>query len=536
MNLVESFRLNERWTSIAGHILTIGMMAVVGAGLVRLVSFLVPLWNAYGVPFLAVMLAIEALVSYRIVVRLPAYDWNAILFRAVEWIVLASLVKLFTELRFGWAYFLENLGRWPHHFLEAFFTTDYFLTLALVTAIWFASTLFAHDLSDLEGDVDLLRSEDRPIDRHAAHREITGRFLALGLFLVIVAGIMRQGRVPFGGRQPVPSGDVLFVFWYFLLGLVLLGLTNFASLRATWSIERVSLPRDLALRWILTSLLFVGGLTGLALLLPTRYSLGFLAVLAYLISLVVFFFELVFAAFVGLIFFLGSVISYLFKFLFGHTKLETGGLSPTRFFQNVVPPAPGNLNSASGWETAKSVLFWVVLVLVLVYAFTQYIKKSRELAQSLGRFNPWTWLASFWAWLKTGFRTTGRSLRTALEAGAHKLRARGKSKPARERWRLPAWRRLDPRQRVLFYYLGLVRRAGEAGLPRQAWMTPREYSGTLSKELSENGENLAALTEAFIQARYSRKTVGAGFAGQAKEAWDRLRSALRQRRAARKKD
>jgi hypothetical protein len=536
MNLVESFRINERWTSIASHILAVGLLAFVAAGLVRLGGFLVPLWNPAGVQLMATLVAVEALVSYRTAIRLPAYDWNGVLFRAVEWIVLASLIKLFTELRFGWGYFVDNLSRWPHNFVEAFFTSDYFLTLALSLIVWFAATLFAHDLTDLEGDVELLRNADHPVDRRSAHREITGRFLGLGLLLVVVAGVMRQGRIPLGGRSPVPSADVLFVVWYFLLGLVLVGLTNFASLRATWSIERVRLPASLAPRWIFSSLVFVGVLAGLALLLPTRYSLGFLAVLSYLIGLLVFFIELVFAAFTAVIFFLGSLLTTIIKFLFGDFRHENNKLDPSRFFQTVVPPAPVQVNSPSWWETAKSVLFWVVLALVVVFAFSQYLKRNRALAQSLGRFKPWRWLAAFRDWLMAGFRKTGRGLRTALEAGAQKLKARRSLRNPRVQRKAANFRKLDPRQRVLFYYLALVRRAEESGLPRQPWMTPREYSRALSRELSEVGENVTALTEAFMQARYTRQAVDAAFAGQAKEAWERLRSALRQRRAARKKE
>jgi hypothetical protein len=80
---------------------------------------------------------------------------------------------------------------------------------------------------------------------------------------------------------------------------------------------------------------------------------------------------------------------------------------------------------------------------------------------------------------------------------------------------------------VLFYYLAMLRRAGEHGLPRQPQETPYEYRGTLSAILADADRDLASMTETFVEARYSRHKVTAEQAGWVKRWWERIRRSLR---------
>ncbi len=51
-------------------------------------------------------------------------------------------------------------------------------------------------------------------------------------------------------------------------------------------------------------------------------------------------------------------------------------------------------------------------------------------------------------------------------------------------------RRLSPRQKVIFYYLAMVRRAREAGLPRQDDQTPYEYARSLTSSLEDGKQDV----------------------------------------------
>jgi hypothetical protein len=87
-------------------------------------------------------------------------------------------------------------------------------------------------------------------------------------------------------------------------------------------------------------------------------------------------------------------------------------------------------------------------------------------------------------------------------------------------------RSLDPRRQVYFFYLAMVRRSAEQGLPREPSQTPSEYASALERALPAVGEDVDALTAAFVEARYSRQEVDAGRAKIARTTWGRIRRAL----------
>ena len=86
--------------------------------------------------------------------------------------------------------------------------------------------------------------------------------------------------------------------------------------------------------------------------------------------------------------------------------------------------------------------------------------------------------------------------------------------------------RFTPRQQVIFFYLALVRRGKEAGLPRQSSQTPYEYARSLELGLVEQTDALMDMTERFLDARYSPHEVTPEQVSRAKQAWEQVRKAL----------
>jgi hypothetical protein len=80
---------------------------------------------------------------------------------------------------------------------------------------------------------------------------------------------------------------------------------------------------------------------------------------------------------------------------------------------------------------------------------------------------------------------------------------------------------------VQFFYLTLMRRARDRGLPRQISETPNEYKQKLKGNLPDLDEDLDAFTETFLEARYSLHPITADQAGLARKIWSRLRKSLR---------
>jgi hypothetical protein len=80
---------------------------------------------------------------------------------------------------------------------------------------------------------------------------------------------------------------------------------------------------------------------------------------------------------------------------------------------------------------------------------------------------------------------------------------------------------------VLYYYLSVLRRADERGIPRRPAQTPDEYRARLGPSLPQAEEEVNQLTDAFVEARYSRHTVEREQARRVRESWQRVKAALR---------
>jgi hypothetical protein len=92
-------------------------------------------------------------------------------------------------------------------------------------------------------------------------------------------------------------------------------------------------------------------------------------------------------------------------------------------------------------------------------------------------------------------------------------------------------RRLPPRELVRYFYLSAAKRATQAGQSRGPNQTPYEYQDMLDNRFPELEPDLTGLTNAFIKARYSYRPVRKEDADAVKPLWQRIKVALRRRRA-----
>jgi Domain of unknown function (DUF4129) len=191
-----------------------------------------------------------------------------------------------------------------------------------------------------------------------------------------------------------------------------------------------------------------------------------------------------------------------------------------------LPPAAASLPAWAG-----GALFWITMALILGYA--AYIYLSDRGVQ-------FTWLLVFWQLLRErwsaffgGYRRWQRTL-----VRNHTGDRAADSETAQVHWskRGLDWRRLDPAQQVRYFYLTTLEQAKERGIGRTNGETPNQYAPRLAAQLSatetnDNPENQSAekeqavlkLTEAFIQARYSRKTVAPTESTTLAHIWEKLK-------------
>jgi hypothetical protein len=523
--LRESFNANEMLTLLASHLLVAGMMVCLAVAVRNLAERIVPGWQGGYIPWLALLVSGEALYSRRLVRRESDLLTSAFVYRLVEWVVMALLIKLYLVASTGLTLFLREMLSWGEGFLANFFDPEYMFVLFLAFIIWYLSGEFAGQLLELEGDRFLLEADVELgiiSDRTAVRRGLVLRVLSIGMLMVLITALLRWDYQSLWGERAVPTYSLSYVMLYFVLGIALITLAHFSARRAIWALDRIPISRNIARSWLVYSLLFLFGVSLLAFILPTGYSMGLLATLQYVFKLL--------SSLVYFIFYLLSLpLVFLVRLITRSTEIPEPEqpLPPPEFTPPLVTSAvPAELP----WvDLLRSIVFWAIFLGIAVYAFKIFIEQNEYLWERLRNLPGWQYLAIFWSWLAGGFRRADRQIRSAIRSGLLRLSRSGGGGASRQTAGFLNLRLLSPRQRVLFFYLALLRRSQESGLPRQPSQTPFEYAQRLQQDLPEVDEDLKSLTGAFVEARYSRHTITPESANLVRRYWGRIKHALRTR-------
>jgi hypothetical protein len=333
-------------------------------------------------------------------------------------------------------------------------------------------------------------------------------FVVGGVMLVLTAVL--RNNLAFLGFTTRPLQTGLFnVVLYFIFGLILLAQSQFAVLRARWSLDQVPIAHNLAPRWAVYSLLLLSVCAVLVVFLPTRYALGLLDTLAFLINLLKF---LVFL----IIFILWLPIQFILG-LFGRQTSSDSPISATPL--EPLGPADPNGGAIPWLEIIKSILFWSVLLGLVGFSLYYYLRQRADLLTALAKLPALAWLARFWNWFTGGLRQMDTRARAALKSVAQRLRPTRVA--AASAWSFVNLRRLSARQQIYFYYLALLRRAD---VPRRPSQTPFEYQQQLSHLPPDD---LSGLTQSFIEARYTPHEITRDQVSLARRFWENIRRALR---------
>lgn len=353
-------------------------------------------------------------------------------------------------------------------------------------------------------------------DRPAILNRIVARWVGGGILMVIAAAGLQVER-PVNGffalsQQNMPPAVIAAIVIYFLTGLVLVSQGQLALLRTRWLLDRVPSSENVLRQWPLYVLLLLLAIGLVATLLPFggTFLLGqiLFGALNFVFNLVI----TVFRFFMGLFLLLMAA-------LVGETPPGPAPAAPP-------PPPPPTIEALPpaaahfpAW--AGGALFWLSMALILGYA--AYIYLSDRGVQ-------FTWLLTFWQLLRERwlalFGSYRQWQRSRLRSGTQQaVEANG---PTKVHWskRGLDWRRLDPTQQVRYFYLTTLEQAKEHGIGRASGETPSQYAprlaghiaaaGKAAEEGAEEGveesgkvnndqQAVQKLTDAFIQARYSKQ-------------------------------
>ncbi len=262
--------IQRRWPINAAYLAAFGMITCGAAVLIQFLLWFFPTLDPRGMLLACALAALEAMLSFWLIKRLPTAQRQTAWYRGTEVLILLVALKFFTELRSGTASFWSNFLLWSVAFPSNILNLHYILTALPVMAAWYAGTLFAADLF-LLGSAEAASLDER--SKTTPVRDlILRRFLTLGMAVILLAGIPLQRVFP--TSRPAEAAIAPAASAYFVLGIVLLSLTRYASLETTWLEAKLAIPAQIPRRWFATSALILAVLVFLISWLPTNYGLG----------------------------------------------------------------------------------------------------------------------------------------------------------------------------------------------------------------------------------------------------------------------
>ena len=525
---------NEKRFRSVSYTLLFFIMACVVLTLGIFIHHLLPRWHADIIAGILLFLVMDRLYTYRQLKTLTPWSSEWLIATGVQAVVIVFVIRFLLSYVSGPDALITDLARITRGNIVDLITPEFIITLLLAFATWELITRFLELLDEIGLDMRLALIEERPVlpgDPVPAHQRMTSLIFTTGILLVILTALTRINfeGIENSGGIPVAlnrfSGAEAGALLYFVFGFALLSLSRLMSLQTHWNRLRIPVSSDhLPRQWALYSLLLLVILAIFVSLLPAGDSFGFFAVIRMLL-------DYLFRVF----FFLFEVFILLILLLFSLPFLLLGRTPPfvNRFASPVLPTLPTQpltpMTDNALWELIRSILLWGSLIVILIFSLIHFLRQHEDIVAALRKSRVVNWLVLAWQWLYRNADKTRASLSSAIADGWQRLRSRLGSQRMLPR---PGWislRSLDPRRKVYFFYLAMIRRAGEQGVTRAASQTPSEYAAKLERAIPSATADIDSITEAFVQARYSRQEVDLKKASAVKETWERIRRALQEK-------
>lgn len=510
--------LRRSWVRHVLQPLIVGLMVgCIAVSLVQLAHTLAPTWNK---TYFIIAPILAALAGYytRYLAMRRFLDWGE-KFRMLmtEWVLMFVLLKIAGYIGDSWASVLADVRGWSDN-VYAIFDAETLAAFGLCLMGWRAAWATVRDIEEIADPLPHYGSEEEfPMTR------LRRRFTIGGVLLFAMAGLAHTGIAALEASWTRSTLVVLSVLAYFLFGLLLLGQMHFARLARLWESRKARVESKMSVRWVQYGAALLALALVIAFILPTGYTVGLLDLAYYLIRAVSYLF---------------SWIMYLFAALFtliAYSLARFGETEPT--ISPVTLEMPGEMmTSPSGgaewpWlDVLRSLLFWGIAAAFLIYVLRAYLRDRAELRAMIARWGIVERLRGWWAAVRRWWRGVRREVGARAKAALAKISLRRAGREGRSQRRRPGDSR---RAQIAYYYLSTLDEAKEVGLPRRQAQTPYEYSPTVEMALPEAQEEMARLTRAFVEARYSSHRISDEEVSRLQGMWERLRQALREFRIAR---
>ncbi|GAB4521495.1 MAG: hypothetical protein Fur0018_02070 [Anaerolineales bacterium] len=487
-----------------------------------------PAWAHYPLAGLAALTALESQLAGGAMrkERLHWFEAEGGRYLLAEWGVLALLSRAAGYLPLGLAALRRDVYGWTLQ-LSRFFDEPYLVTLVFLALIWGLARLFDADLEALQSHESDLRWESLgklEASRQTAREAVTRRVFGMGAAAAVCAALTRLESQSYLPLPPVRQPALWALVLFFAAGLFLMGQAYFALMRGRWVWERTRIEDTLPRSWMFSILVLFAAAGLLALLLPTHFSLGLLPFLWGVAVLLVRVVTYVFFWLILLFSLLMLPISWLTQWMQGTPQTEKPSFAftppspPASPFEQTPPPWSG----LTWWETARAVLFWGLVLILLGAAVLQFVRQNRAWWEKAAAWPFIGGLIAALRWLAGFLRGAGSTLGAATARGRERLwqsLRRGTTMGLRAAPLRPR----SPRDRIFSFYQGFLQRMALAGRGRRASQTPLAFAEQVSKDWPEGHAAVQDLTDVFMQARYAHLSDEAALLPRALRAWRELR-------------
>jgi hypothetical protein len=530
---VERIWKNQRLASQSSYLLVAGMLVCLAIAIQLAGENLLGDWQGGYFPWMIFLVSLEAIYAQNLL-RKRGYsylDREFWFFRTAEWVVFFVLIRSVLLFNRGLGFLSEELMRWQKDWLTFFDDPEFFIILIIAAGLWSLSGFFGEDIDRLQSkptDMQFDSISEMELDRNSAKISIVRRTLTTGIGLIFLNIFVRLNLGQIFGESVTTQMSTTNVLVYFALAIILLSLCEYALLRGRWLWEQTPLENDISRRWFVYAAVFLGLLVILALVLPTAYTIGFLDTLRFLLAVLSFIAGIIFYLFTTLFALLYLLFNFLISGNSGSLGEETEALTLPEFrFQNQAPVlSAGNPII----ETIISGVFWFILFLIILMSFVYYYRENKENFARLRASRATAWFFALMAQLWAIVYRFSRGTTSMVSSFISGLQARLSPSSSQLGMKTIGVKRRSARDKVLFYYLALIRRGQEIGLPRQRNQTPHAYQEYLLPKIPEEMvSDLDVLTEQFLKARYSRHTIADEQVSRVQHAWRHLRRFFRDR-------
>ncbi|MBK7896889.1 MAG: DUF4129 domain-containing protein [Anaerolineaceae bacterium] len=469
---------------------------------------------------------------------------NHTAYRAAELLLLALLLRLFTWTVVGnWPTLADipDMLRLPHLFLfdGAFIFSGLLTLFGWERAISLGATF--NNLSIDQAEVYYYAmppkqrsASDKPVRTnrgaivYSFFRQWVGGALILALVTAMcnfdVVDVYRGSSLALA-RQGLRSELLLFLIIYFLAGFSLLSQAQLAAMNARWLINGVTRTGHVEKSWHRYTLWLLGGIALLAAFLPIGSTFAISNILGAMIQALA-------AVATFIVGFFSTLLALLLSLFMGDPAPETAEplLQPT--LPPMPTPSPTAIPSAippSAIDTGliTSSLFWAVAIVMSVMAISFFL---RERGVKVNTAVLQTFWQRFRHWLRLAWREAGSQVQDWQQAVRTRLQRQPKeSEENKPPWRFIRLNALSPREQIRYFYLSTVKRASDKGVPRQQAETPLEFAEDLKQQWPDAEEDVDALTDAFLAARYGRSPIDAEDVNPVKKRWRQVKSSLRRK-------